>query len=63
MKRDLRHIATNYSTDIDYKEFINICKCASELDSFLNIDSTLLANDSIRFRKESFRFIIKMTWS
>ena len=51
-KRELRNIATNYSADIDYKEFMNIYrKCKSELYSFLTIDSTLLANNSIRFRK------------
>ena len=51
-KRELRDIATNYSANIDYKEFMNIYwKCTSELYSFLTIDSTLLANNSIRFRK------------
>ena len=36
-------------------------KCASELYSFLTIDTTLPANDPFRFRKKSFRFIIKST--
>ena len=52
-KRELRNIATNFSANIDYKEFLNIYgKCISELYAFLTIDSTLLANNSIRFRKD-----------
>ena len=51
-KRQLRNIASNYSADIDYKEFMNIHqKCTSELYSFLTIDSILLANNSITLRK------------
>ena len=51
-KRQLRNIASNYSADIDYKEFMNIYrKCTSELYSSLTIDSTLLANNSITFTK------------
>ena len=36
-------------------------KCTSELYSFLTIDTTLPTNDPFRFRKKSFRFIIKST--
>ena len=36
-------------------------KCTSELYSFLTIDTTLPANDPFRFRKKSFRSIIKST--
>ena len=51
-KRELRNIASNYSADIDYKEFMNIYqKSTSELYSFLTIDSILLANNSITLRK------------
>ena len=51
-KRQLRNIASNYSADIDYKEFMNIYrKCTSELYSSLTIDSTLLANNSVTLRK------------
>ena len=51
-KRQLRNIASNYSADIDYKEFMNIYrKCTSELYSSLTIDSTLLANNSVTFTK------------
>ena len=41
-KKELQHIATNYSADIDYKDFMKIYrKCTSEPYSFLNsIDNT-----------------------
>ena len=61
-KRELRNIATNHSTDIDYKNFMKIYrKCTSESYSFLTIDTTLPADNLLRFKKKSFRFVIKMT--
>ena len=48
-KRELRNIAINHSTDIDYKDFIgnvqvnHIC--------FLTTDNTIPANVFLRFRK------------
>ena len=51
-KRESQNIYPNYSTDIDYKDFMTIYKkCTSELYYFLSIDTTLLANNSLRFRK------------
>ena len=51
-KRELQQIATNHSADIDYKDFMKTYrKCTSEPYSFLTIDTTLPANDSLRFRK------------
>ena len=51
-KRELQQIAINYSADIDYKNFMNIYrKCTKEPYSFLTIDTTLPANNSLRFRK------------
>ena len=47
-KRELQHIATNHSADIDYKDFMNIYR---EPHSFLTIDTTLPADNSLRFRK------------
>ena len=45
-------IATNHSADIDYKDFMKIYrKCTNEPYSFLTIDTTLPANNSLRFRK------------
>ena len=51
-KRELQQIAINHSGDTDYKDFMKIYrKCTSEPYYFLTIDSTLPANNSLRFRK------------
>ena len=51
-KRELQKIAINHSADINYKDFMKIYrKCTSEPFSFLTIDTTLPANDPLRFRK------------
>ena len=52
-KRELENIATNHSADIDYKNFVKICREGTkEPYSFLTIDTTLPANDPLRFRKK-----------
>ena len=51
-KRELQNITTNHSADIGYKDFMMIYqKCTSEPYSFLTIDTTLPADDPLRFRK------------
>ena len=51
-KRELQNIAINHSADIDYKDFMKIYrKCIKKLYSFLTIDTTLPASNSLRFRK------------
>ena len=51
-KRELQQIAINHLADIDYKDFMKIySKCTSEPYSFLTIDTTLTAINSLRFRK------------
>ena len=51
-KRYFMSIAINHSADLDYKDFLNIYrKCTIEPYSFLIIDTTLSANNSVRFRK------------
>ena len=51
-KKELKNITTNHSADIDYKDFMKIYrKCTSEPYSFFTIDTTLPANDPLRFRK------------
>ena len=51
-KRELQNIATDHSADIDYKDFMKIYrKCTSEPYSFLTIDTTLPADNHLRFRK------------
>ena len=51
-KRELQQIAYNHSTDIDFKDFINIYKkCPAKLYSFLVIDTTLASDNPSCFRK------------
>ena len=52
-KRELQNITTNNSADIDYKGFMKIYReCTQEPYSFLTSDTTLPANNSLRFRKK-----------
>ena len=51
-KREVQNIATNHSVEIDYKDLMKIYrKCTSEPYSFLTIDTTLPAENPLRFRK------------
>ena len=51
-KRELQQIALNHSSDIDFKDFIQIYKkCTAEPYSFLVNDTTLPSDDPLRFRK------------
>ena len=51
-KRKLQQIAVNHSADIDYKDVSKIYrKCTKELYSFLTINTTLFAENPVRFRK------------
>ena len=51
-RKDLQQIATDHSADIDYKDFLKIYRnSTNEPYSFLTIDTTLLADDPMRFRK------------
>ena len=51
-KRALQQIAINHSADIDYKNFMKIYrKCTSEPYFFLTSDTTLPADNYLRFRK------------
>ena len=53
-KRELQQIAINHTADIDYKDFLKIYRnCTREPYSFLTIDTTLPADDPMRFRKKS----------
>ena len=57
-KRELQQIALNYSSDIDFKDFINIYKkCTAKPYSFLVNDATLPSDDSFKVQKESFKII------
>ena len=51
-KRELQQIALNHSSDIDFKDFMNIYKkCTAGPYSFLVNDTTLPSDDPLRFRK------------
>ena len=51
-KRELQQIATNHSSDISTKDFINIYrKCTCKPYSFLVIDTTLASDNPLRFKK------------
>ena len=51
-KRELQKIAINHSADIDYKDFMKIYRnCTKEPYSFLTIDTTLTADNPLRFKK------------
>ena len=51
-KRELQQTALNHSSDIDFKDFMNIYKkCTKEPYSFLVNDTTLPSDDRLRFRK------------
>ena len=51
-KKELQQIALNHSSDIDFKDFMKICKkCTAEPYSFLGNDTTLPSDDPLRSRK------------
>ena len=51
-KQELQQIAFNNSSDIDFKDFMNLYKkCTKKPYSFLVIDATLSSDNPLRFRK------------
>ena len=51
-REELQNIAINHSADIDYKDFMKICReCTKEPYSFLAIETTLPESDPLRFKK------------
>ena len=59
-KQELQQIAFNHSSDIDFKDFMNLYKkCTAKTYSFLVIDATLASDNPLPFKKESFRKKIK----
>ena len=52
-KKELQQIVINHSTDIDYKDFLKIYRiCTKKPYSFLTIDTTLPADNPMKFRKK-----------
>ena len=51
-RRELQQITINHSADIDYKDFLKIYRnYTKEPYSFFTIDTTLPADNPMRFRK------------
>ena len=51
-KRELQQVAFNHSSDLDFKNFMNIYKkCTTKLYSLLAIDCTLVPDNPLHFRK------------
>ena len=59
-KQELQQIAVNHSSDVSFKELMNLYKkmCCKTI-FFLVIDANLASDNSFRFRKKSFRKNIK----
>ena len=54
-KREFQQIALNHSSDIDFKDFIEIYKkYTDEPFSFLVNDATVASDNLLRFRKNLF---------
>ena len=54
-RKELQSFAINHFADIDYKDFMKIYKeYIKKPYSFLTIDTTLPASNSLRFRKNLF---------
>ena len=51
-KRELQQIAFNHPSDIDFHDFMNLYKkCTAKPYSFLVIDTTIVSDYSLSFRK------------
>ena len=50
-EQELQQIAFNHSSDIDFKDVMNLYKkCTSKTYSFLVIDTTLASDNPLHFR-------------
>ena len=59
-KRELQQFANNYSSDIEFKNFMNLYKkCTAKPNSFLVIDATLPSDNSSRFIANSSPLILQ----
>ena len=51
-KQELKKIAFNHFSDIDYKDFMDLYKkCTAKVYSLLVTDTTLASNNSLRLKK------------
>ena len=54
-KRELRNISDTHSADIDYQDFIKVCKeCTKKTYNILTIYTTLPDSNPLKFRKNLF---------
>ena len=52
-KQELQKITSNNSSDIDFKDFMNLYKkCIAKPCSFLVADATLASDNPLRFRED-----------
>ena len=48
----LQQIAFNHTSNIDFEDFMNLCKkCTAKTYSFLIVDATLASDNPLRFRR------------
>ena len=60
-RNELQSIEINHYADVDYNDVVRICReCIKKPYSFLTTDTTLLASDSLRFRKNLFQSLQKL---
>ena len=51
-KQELQQVAFNHSSDIDFKDFMNLLKnCTAKSYTFLVIDATLASDNPSHYRK------------
>ena len=50
-KRELQQIAINHSADTDYEDFMKVYRNCTKEPFFFTIDTTLPADNPMRFRK------------
>ena len=63
-KGELKQIASLHSSEIDYKDFMKLCKdYTEELDSFLVNDTTLVSESPLRFRNNLLQKRLSVTKS
>ena len=59
--KQTQQIPFNYSSNIDYEDFMNLYKkCTAKPYSFLVIDTTLASDNPLRFRKNLLQRIWKL---
>ena len=55
-KRELQQIASNHSSDVDFKDFMKLYKdYTKEPHSFIVNDTTLSSDNPLRFRKNFYK--------